>query len=188
MGTCLWGCLCAHKHVPAALLTPARWDWKVSYRQRHSFTITKTGLSETATCKWCTGGWQAATLPQTLQPRTAPDCWGRHDAYLDSGHPVLKNNSWPISNIAQAQGQHKKPHFDISSSSSPKVLLLTVHPRRSWIGARGVPQTSCCCRRFHQCHLWSYQENFEMFIRSQRKCFVKLISPPIGKILTHTGA
>ena len=188
MGTCLWGCLCAQEHVPAALPTPARWDLKVSYRQCHSFTITNTGLPETATCKWCTGGWQAATLPQTLQPWTAPDRWGHHNAYLDSGHPVLKSNSWPTSNIAQAQGQPKKPHFDISSSSSPKAPVSTVHPQSSRIGVGGVPQTSCCCRCSHRCHFWSYQENFEMFIRSQSQCFVKLVSPPIGKILTHTSA
>lgn len=71
------------------------------------------------------------------RPRTAPDCRGHHNASLDSGHPVLKNNSWPISNIAQAQGQCEKPHFDISSSSSPKAPAPTVHPWRSQIGVGG---------------------------------------------------
>lgn len=42
---------------------PAEEALQVSYRDRHSFTITNTGLPETATCKWCMSGWQPA-IPQ----------------------------------------------------------------------------------------------------------------------------
>lgn len=117
-------------HTHEVRLRDELWAVSLFYSNKH--------WSETATCKWCTGGWQAATIPQTSQPQTTPDHWGHHDS-LVSSHPVLKNNSWLISNIAWAQGQCKKTHFDISSSSSPKALVLTVHPQRSWIEVGECP-------------------------------------------------
>lgn len=79
---------------------PAGSGLQVSYRDCHSFTITNTALSETATCKWCMSGWQPAILPQTLQPRITFYCRGHRNAYLDTCHILLKNNKQPISNIS----------------------------------------------------------------------------------------
>lgn len=42
---------------------PVESGLQVSYRDCHSFTITNTGLSEIATCKWCMSAWQPA-IPQ----------------------------------------------------------------------------------------------------------------------------
>lgn len=147
MGTCLRGRLCAHKQVPTALLTPTRWNLKLSYKQHRSFTITNTSPSRTVTCKWCTGGWQAATLPTDHRATSCAELL-QSSQHSDSVYPVLKNNSWPISNIAQAQGQCNNPHFDISFSSSPKALVLTVHSQRSWTGLGGCPKNLLLLQAF----------------------------------------
>lgn len=79
---------------------PAESSLQVSYRDCHSFTITNTSLSETATCKWCMSGWQSAIPQQTLQPRITFYCRGHRNAYLDTCHILFKNNKQPISNIS----------------------------------------------------------------------------------------
>ena len=189
MSTCLWGCLSAHEHVPTALLTPTRQDWKVSYRQCHSFTITNTSLSETSTCKWRMKGLAGCHPPADLAAtnhaaslRSSPRLLGRRPSGTN------KITAGQSATLLKSKDNLRKLLLIFLSPPLPKRQSLQFILGSHGLGRRGVPQTCWWWWLSHRCHFWSYEENSEMFIRTQIKRFVKLISPPIGKILTHASA
>lgn len=96
---------------------------QVSYRDCRSLTITNTGPSDTATCKWCTSGWQPAIPPQTLPPRITFDCRGHRNAYLDTCHILLKNNKQPISSISSGSRTWRPACFQKIRTEHPRAML-----------------------------------------------------------------